>query len=57
MQYVTHDGFTDKSTSLLHASDDFSDLVLWNGVSCNDERIFQFLQSVELMMILSNSSV
>jgi hypothetical protein len=66
MQYVTHDGFTQKSTisvscpspvgsngsskSFLHASDDFVDLVLLNGVPFNDERIFQFLQRVEWMM-------
>jgi hypothetical protein len=67
MQYVPHDGFTQKSTmsvsypslvgsngsskSFLHASDDFFDLVLWNGVPFNEERIFQFLQRVEWMMI------
>ena len=67
MQYVINDGFTQKSTisvscpspvgsngsskSFLHASDDFFDLVLWNGVPFNEERIFQFLQRVEWMMI------
>ena len=66
MQYVINDGFTQKSTisvscpsrvgsngsskSFLHASDDFVDLVLWNGVPFNDERIFQFLQRVDWMM-------
>jgi hypothetical protein len=69
MQYVTHDEFTQKSimsvscpgpvgsngssTSFLHASDDVLDLVLWNGVPFNDERIFQLLLRVEWMMILS----
>ena len=73
MQYVTHDEFTQKSTmsvscpspvgsngsskSFVHASDDFLDLVLWNGVPFNDERIFKFLQRVEWIMIVSNSSV
>jgi hypothetical protein len=66
MQYVINDGFTQKSTisvscpspvgsngsskSFLHASGDFVDLVLWNGVPFNDERIFQFLQRVDWMM-------
>jgi hypothetical protein len=66
MQHVINDGFTQKSTisvscpspvgsngsskSFLHASDDFVDLVLLNGVPFNDERIFQFLQRVEWMM-------
>ena len=70
LQYVTHDDFTDKSTmsvscpgpvgsngsstSFLHASDDLLELVLWNSVPFNDERIFQLLQGVEWMMILSN---
>ena len=65
MQYVTHDGFTQKSAIsvscpgpvgnnggskfVLHASDDFVYLVLWNGAPFNDERIFQFLQRVVSM--------
>ena len=69
MQYVTHDEFTQNSTmsvscpgpvgsngsstSFLHASDDYLDLVLWNGVPFNDERIYQLLLRVEWMMILS----
>ena len=73
MQYVTHDGFTKRSTmsvscpglvgsngsstSFLHATGDFMVLVLWNGVPFNDERIFKFLQRVEWIMIVSNSSV
>jgi len=73
LQYVTHDEFTHKSTisvswpgpvgingnstSFLHASDDLLELVLWNSVPFNDERIFQFLEGVEWMMILSNLSV
>jgi hypothetical protein len=38
----------------LLASDDLLELALWNGVPFNDERIFQFLQGVERMMIPSN---
>jgi hypothetical protein len=72
LQYVTHDEFTHKSTmsvycpgpvgsngsyaSFVHASDDLLELVLWNDVPFNDERIFQFLQGFEWMMILSNLS-
>jgi hypothetical protein len=72
LQYVTHDEFTHKSTmsvycpgpvgnngsyaSFLHASDDLLELVLWNDVPFNDERVFQFLQGFEWMMILSNLS-
>jgi len=52
---VTHDEFTQKSTMSItrpgpvvsngsSTSDDFLDLVLWNGVPFNDERIFKFLQ-------------
>jgi hypothetical protein len=44
-------GSNGSSKSFLHASDDFFDLVLWNGVPFNEERIFQFLQRVEWMMI------
>ena len=46
-------GNNGSSTSFLHASDDYLDLVLWNGVPFNDERIFQLLLRVEWMMILS----
>jgi hypothetical protein len=72
LQYVTHDEFTHKFTmsvycpvpvgsngsyaSFLHASDDLLELVLWNDVPFNDERIFQFLQGFEWMMILLNLS-
>jgi hypothetical protein len=47
-------GSNGSSTSFLHASDDYLDLVLWNGVPFNDERIYQLLLRVEWMMILSN---
>ena len=73
VQYVTHNEFTHKSTmlvscpgpvgsnssstSFLHASDDLLKLVLSNSVPFNDERIYQLLQGVEWMMILSNLSV
>ena len=73
LQYVTHDEFIHKSTmpvscscpvgsngsstSFVHASHDSLELVLRNGVPFNDDRIFQFLQGVEGMMILSNLSV
>lgn len=56
---MTHDEFTQKytmsvscpgpvgnngsSTSCLHASDDFLDIVLWNGVPFNNEHIFHYL--------------
>ena len=72
LQYATHDEFIHKSTmsvycpgpvgsngsyaSFVHASDDFLELVLWNDVPFNDERIFQFLQGFEWMRILSNLS-
>ena len=62
MQYVTHDGFTQistmsvscpgpvgsngSSTSFLHTSDNFLDLVLWNGVPFNDERISNFFKEL-----------
>ena len=55
LQYATHDEFTHKSTmsvscpvpvgsngsyaSFLHASDDLLELVLWNDVPFNDERM------------------
>ena len=55
LKNVTHDEFTHKSTmsvccpgpvgsngsyaSFLHASDDLLDLVLWNDVPFNDERM------------------
>jgi hypothetical protein len=73
LQDVKHDEFTHKSTmsvscpgpvgsngsstSFVHASDDLLELVPWNNVPFNDERIFQFLQGVEWIMIPSNLSV
>jgi hypothetical protein len=72
LQYVTHDECIHKSpmsvycpgpvgsngsyASFVHASDDLLELVLWIDVPFNDERIFQFLQGFEWMMILSNLS-
>ena len=50
-------GSNGSSTSFLHATHDLLELVLRNGVPFNDERIFQFLQGVEGMVILWNLSV
>jgi hypothetical protein len=73
MQYVTHGELTQKSTmsvscsgpvgnngssaSVLYASGDLLDLVLWHGVPFNDDHIFQFRKRVEWKMIPSISSV
>jgi hypothetical protein len=53
-------GSNGSSTSFLHASDDLLELVLvlvLELVLFNDEHIFQFMQGVKWMMILSNLSV
>ena len=69
LSYVTHDEFTQKSTMSVSCPGPvdsnlfciplmiFLDLVRWNGVPFNDERIFQCLPRVEWMTILMNSSV
>jgi hypothetical protein len=57
LNYFCPVGSNGSSTSFVHASHDSLELVLRNGVPFNDDRIFQFLQGVEGMMILSNLSV